>query len=222
MQDKSDCINLINYLDLWYQEFLIIDLPLKQYLETQRSDDDMAYDIEGPSVLDASHFLSEQMEMDIYLKLPPNVQNQQWSLAYSTEINGFSLHNLYRTVAEDQEPFIIAILDNCGHVFGAFLTCTPKLCENFIGTGRSWLFAYSDQTESSDSKIQIFHWSGKNDYFFRGSTDSIVIGAAEGKFGILVDGDLHRGRIQECSTFDNWPIREEDFTVKCLECWKFV
>ena len=219
---KSDILSLMNYLDLWYQEFMVIDLPLQQYLETLRVDDDLLYDEDGPSVLDTSHFLSDQMEMDIYLQLPPEVQNQHWSLAYSTENNGFSLHNLYRTVAEEPEPFMIAILDNNGHIFGAFLTCTPQLCENFIGTGRSWLFAYSDENESSNSKINIFQWSGKNEYFFRGSSDSIVIGAAEGKFGILVDGDLHRGRIQECSTFDNWPLKEEDFTVRCLECWKFV
>ena len=219
---KSDCLNLMNYLDLWYRELMVIDLPLQQYLDTLRTDDDLLYDQDGPSVLDVSNFLSDQMQMDIYLQLPPDVQNQHWSLAYSTENNGFSLHNLYRTVADEPEPFLIAILDNDGHVFGAFLTCTPQLCENFIGTGRSWLFAYSDENESSNSKINIFHWSGKNEYFFRGGSDNIVIGAAEGKFGILVDGDLHKGRIQECSTFDNWPINEDDFTVKCLECWKFI
>ena len=219
---KYDCVSLMNYFDLWYQEILDIDLPLKQYLEAQVKDDDMLYDTDGPSVLDVSHFLSEQMQMGIYLKLPHIIQNQHWSLAYSTEKHGFSLHNLYRTVADDPEPFIIAILDNCGQVFGAFLTCTPQMCANFIGTGRSWLFAYSDEDEEENGKINIFHWSGKNEYFFRGSSDSLVIGAAEGKFGILVDADLHRGRIQECSTFENWPIQEGDFTIKCLECWKFV
>ena len=219
---KSECVDLLAYLDLWYREILDVDVTLQQYLEAQAAGDDKLYDQDGPSVLDPSHFLSEQQEMDIYLKLPLDVQNRHWSLAYSTETNGFSLHNLYRTVAEHPEPFLIAILDNSGHVFGAFLTCTPQLCENFIGTGRSWLFAYSDPIEGEDSKINIFHWSGQNEYFFRGSTDSIVIGAAEGKFGILVDGDLHRGRIQECSTFENWPLKEEDFTVKCLECWKFI
>ena len=82
----------MNYLDLWYQEIMVIDFSLQQYLDTLRADEDVLYDEDGPSVLDASHFLSDQMEMDIYLQLPPEVQNQHWSLAYSTEINGFSLH----------------------------------------------------------------------------------------------------------------------------------
>ena len=219
---KCDCTNLMNYLDLWYQEILNVELSLKQFLDAE-AEVGMPYEAEeGPSVLDISHILSEEMEMDIHLQLPPKFQTQHWSLAYSTQTHGFSLHNLYRTVAEDPEPFLIAIMDNCGHVFGAFLTCTPQLCENFIGTGRSWLFAYNDQKDGDNSKINIFHWSGKNEYFFRGTSDNIIIGAADGKFGILVDGDLHRGRVQECSTFDNWPLREEDFTIKCLECWKFV
>ena len=40
--------------------------------------------------------------------------------------------------------------------------------------------------------LHVFNWSGRNDYFFRGSSDGIVIGASNGKFGIFVDGDLNR------------------------------
>ena len=217
---KSDSVNLMAYLDLWYHEILNVELELNQFLD-EHTESDVPYETDGPSLLDASQFLTEQMEMDIHLQLPATVQSQHWSLAYSTEKNGFSLQNMYRAVAEDQEPFLIAVLDNCGHVFGAFLTCVPQQCENFIGTGNSWLFAYDDQ-EGEHRKINIFHWSGKNEYFFRGTSDNIIIGAADGKFGILIDGDLHKGRIQECSTFNRWPLREEDFTINCLECWKFL
>jgi hypothetical protein len=37
-----------------------------------------------------------------------------------------------------------------------------------------------------------------------------------------VDGDLHKGRIQECDTFEGWPHREQDFIISCLECWRFT
>lgn len=96
----------------------------------------------------------------------------------------------------------------------------PSVTENFIGTGKSWLFAFGGR---SGRKLRVYKWSGHNEHFFRGTSDSLIIGADEGRFGILIDGDLHKGRVQECNTFINWPLKElaEDFEIRGLEVWTF-
>lgn len=70
--------------------------------------------------------------------------------------------------------------------------------------------------------MTLYPWSGLNDYFFQGKTGSFVIGAEDGHFGIYVDGDLNKGRIQSCTTFKDWPKKEKDFTLKFFECWNFI
>ena len=39
---------------------------------------------------------------------------------------------------------LMVIGDATGEVFGAYLTCVPRQSENFIGTGKSWLFAFDN------------------------------------------------------------------------------
>ena len=87
--------------------------------------------------------------------------------------------------------------------------------------GKSWLFAFGGRR---GQKLRIYKWSGLNEHFFRGTIDNMIIGADEGRFGILLDGDLHKGRVQECATFKGWQPAddlEEDFVIGCLEVWTF-
>lgn len=226
--EEGEVNGLVSYLELWFSEFLDVDSSLMEHLNDRIQKEDLlnehGIDVLGPEVLDESNILDDQIQQELYRKMPPKIQNQKWSLAYSTSVSGFSLANMYRMLAEEMDPFLIVIHDTQGGMFGAYLTCTPQISETFIGTGKSWLFAVQDSDESCGQKrgLRTFHWSGKNDHFFHGTADSMIFGASHGQFGILVDGDLHKGRIQECSTFDNWPLREEDFAIQCLECWKFV
>ena len=208
----SDVAALVSYLELWHQEILEIDPELAKLCGEP---DDLVPDDLEPDVQGESSILDGSMLKSLFAKLPPKIQNQTWQLAFSTQLNGFSLQNLYRTLAEDEEPILLVIHDSAGQVFGAYLTCIPQVCDNFIGTGKSWLFAFDA------AHMHAFHWSGRNDYFFRGTPDNIIIGASDGKFGILIDGDLHKGRMQKCLTFDLWPLKEDDFIIHCMECWKF-
>jgi hypothetical protein len=84
------------------------------------------------------------------------------------------------------------------------------------GTGETFLF-------SMRPEFAPFKWTGENDYFFKGDTNSFVVGSGNGKFGIWIDSDLNQGRTQSCPTFDNEPLtKEEDFTIQALECWAFT
>ena len=59
-------------------------------------------------------------------------------------------------------------------IFGAMLSCTLRISEHFYGSGESFLFSFSEP-----SKINVFSWTGENDYFVKGNKDSIGIGSGE-------------------------------------------
>jgi len=57
----------------------------------------------------------------------------------------------------------------------------------------------------------------------------MIVGASDGRFGLYVDGNLDRGRVDACDTYADWPPEDEegaefgprDFRVKCLEAFSF-
>ena len=130
--------------------------------------------------------------------------------------DGYSLQNFYRKIALFSEPFLLVIADEENDIVGSFLTCTPRITDSFVGSGKMWLF------HARNEKLKIHRWSGKNDYFFQGQHSCLILGSTNGKFGIYIDSDLNNGRIQSCETFVAWPEEEKDFVVKYFECWNFV
>jgi len=243
---QADLVAVHSYMDLWFADKLQTSDNFQRHLSLEASGLLDFDDLVGPTLLDESSILGDRHAREIHRSLPLKFQNQSWCLAYSTRINGFSLQNLYRTVAEEKEPFLVVIQDNNKFIFGAYLTCAPRMSETFIGTGKSWMFSFGtvefpaaaaavaaddDEAEAAASllptvanahHLNVFHWSGRNEYFYRGTTEHMIIGAGDGKFGICLDGDLHKGRIQECETFEGWPHQEMDFIISCLECWRFA
>ena len=245
--ERSDLLALASYLELWHSEFLEMSPRTGAILRREKDltyafsnpfDEDPDMLIAGePAMNDKSDILEETHSNQLFANLPAKIQSQHWSLKYSTNANGFSLRNLYRcsssggsddllyvrqpSTSEDETgPTLMVIQTTEGRIFGAFLTCSLGLSETFVGTGKSWLFAFGGR---KGSKVRVYKWSGLNEHFFRGTNESIIIGADEGHFGILIDGDLHKGRVQECATFQNWPLAdlEEDFEIHSLEVWRF-
>lgn len=148
--------------------------------------------------------------------LPARAEGYTWSLLYSTSKHGFSLKSLYREMAKIDSPILMVIQDTKGSVFGALTSCPIKTSDLFYGTGESFLFTF-------DPDFARFPWTGDNMYFIKGNSDSLVIGAGDGMFGLWLDEDICHGRSQPCNTFANPRLsKEEDFVVKALECWAFV
>jgi LysM repeat protein len=239
---QVDLMAVHSYMDLWHADKLTKSDNFERHLTLESTGLDDFDDVLGPTLQDESSILNDRHAREINRSLPLKIQNQSWCLAYSTGVNGFSLQNLYRTVANHKDPFLVVIQDSNGFIFGAFLSCTPRISEAFIGTGKSWIFCFGSVERlatpaaadgdaqqpvlavSNPRHLNVFHWSGRNEYFFRGTQDHLMIGAGNGKFGIFLDGDLHRGRIGECETFEGWPAQgqEMDFVISCLECWSFI
>ena len=55
----------------------------------------------GPQILNnaKSEILEAMHFKQLFAQLPPKTQNQPWTLSYSTQEQGFSLRNLYRSVS---------------------------------------------------------------------------------------------------------------------------
>ncbi|QQP37567.1 TBC/LysMassociated domain containing 2 [Caligus rogercresseyi] len=174
-----------------------------------------------PTLRSPSRVLSkDSIRRELYKYLPPQNQTEDWNLEYSTSSDGFSLMNLYRRLSTStRDPVLLAIVDDCDAVFGVFLTAVPRQSEVFIGNGNSWLFS----ADGEEGTLSVYSWTGINEYFFKGDASHIMVGGGDGKFGLLIDGDLNKGRTDTCLTFNNQPLTtNQDFSIKCLEVWSFL
>merc|ERR1711973_356231 len=170
-----------------------------------------------PQLETPSSILSMEQVEELVLHLPPRCLGSTWSLAYGTDQHGFSLSSLYRSVNDLEGPCLLVVKEmNTENIFGGLLSHSPRVSENFFGTGQSWLFTYRE------GPLCVFPWAGTNSCFISCSTKSLVVGSDPDGFGLWLDQDLHRGSSSSVQTFNNRPLTEtQDFTVQSLELWVF-
>ncbi|XP_040580218.1 nuclear receptor coactivator 7 [Lepeophtheirus salmonis] len=169
-----------------------------------------------PRLIGKSYIFNDALIKFVAEILPPRTFGHDLNLNYSTEEHGFSLKNLYRRMpSSDEEPVLLIIKDSNDNIFGAYLSCALRISEHFTGTGESFLFR-------TNPDIEVFRWTGENDYILKGETNSFGIGMSDGHFGLWLDEDLNLGRTERCSTFNNNPLTSHDFHVNNLECWTFT
>ncbi|XP_065652618.1 nuclear receptor coactivator 7 isoform X10 [Hydra vulgaris] len=172
---------------------------------------------EDLELFENSALLSKRQSYELYRRLPSRAVGHSWELVYSTSVHGISLLTLYRNFQSYESPALIIIKDEKDVVFGSFLSEPPKISDGFYGNGESMLFSFKD------GKLKIYKWSGKNNFFIKGSKNSFVIGGGDGIFGLWLDEDLDRGRSHSCRTFDNLTLSgNEDFKCAGLEAWGMI
>jgi hypothetical protein len=49
--------------------------------------------------------------------------------------------------------------------------------------------------------VQVYGWTGENNYIVRGGTSSLVVGSSQGHFGLWLDENFNMGRSMAVSTF---------------------
>ena len=59
-------------------------------------------------------------------------------------------------------------------LFGVMVSCSLRVSERFYGTGESFMFSFNEE-----GSINVFHWTGINDFIVKGSPDSIAFGSGE-------------------------------------------
>ncbi|XP_022110273.1 nuclear receptor coactivator 7-like isoform X2 [Acanthaster planci] len=149
-------------------------------------------------------------------QLPARTEGYSWKNIYSTAEHGYSLRNLYRCMSGIDSPVLMVIRDSSGMIFGALSPCAVRVSEHYYGTGETFLFNFIDWD------LNVYRWTGENNFFIKGNYNSLTLGGGDGAFGLWLDGDLYRGRSRSCKTFSNPCLaHDEDFIIADLEAWGF-
>nr|XP_054751137.1 nuclear receptor coactivator 7-like [Lytechinus pictus] len=169
-----------------------------------------------PELVGESNLLSNDHVRKLSKNLPPRTEGYSWFLIFSTASHGYSLHSLYRNMANWESPILLILRDSEGHVFGALTSCALKVSDHYYGTGESFLYKFKDE------ELELYKWTGENNFFMKGDLDCVCIGGGEGDFGLWLDGDLYHGRSHPTKTFANEILSsKEDFIIADMEAWGF-
>ncbi|KII66368.1 Oxidation resistance protein 1 [Thelohanellus kitauei] len=173
-------------------------------------------------VIKTSNVLCSESIRKLIHHLPERSQVQDIILVYSTLNHGSSLQTLYRfssqlTSSKISPPmFLVAIKDFDSTIFGAVISDSPYPSNRYYGNGESFVYCFKDD------ELKVYKWSGKNEYFQMGTSNSFSIGCDQGHCAIWLDGDLLHGHSQPCNTFDSPQLTKQvDFKCKVVELWSF-
>ncbi|KAI8334678.1 TLD-domain-containing protein [Chlamydoabsidia padenii] len=152
--------------------------------------------------------------------MPPRIaSSSQWCLLYSLEQHGCSIRTLYDLIQHHQPPSanLVVIRTADEEVLGAYLSEPLKSEPYYYGSGESFLWKSNHKHQ-----LQVYPWTGANDYMVFSNQDFIAIGGGNGQVGLFLHADLQTGHTQPCDTFDNETLtRNHYFDIIGLEIWGF-
>ncbi|PKI83749.1 oxidation resistance protein 1 [Malassezia vespertilionis] len=118
-------------------------------------------------------------------------------------------------VALPDAGIVISVRDAHGNVFGAFVNEPLKIAPHYYGNGECFLWKTvrrrlpcppSELTEPDlhpDMAVEVFRWTGKNDYMVLSEADYFSVGGGDGRYGLWLDAALERGLSARCPAFNN-------------------
>ncbi|KAG6841484.1 hypothetical protein C0991_010672 [Blastosporella zonata] len=137
---------------------------------------------------------------------------RKWSLIYSLDQHGISLHTLYdrcETAAQVRPGLpgpagaLVVVKDASDGLFGAWMGkegVHPSRGKGYYGSGDSFLWKYTA------GKLKVFKWTGRNDYVALCEPEFISFGGGDGNYGLYLDDTLFEGSSAACPTFANEPL----------------
>lgn len=186
--------------------------------------------------------LDQKLGEEIRPHLPSRLQiNHNWTLLYSLEQNGASLHTMYnlckpqRGAPKSSEGYLLIIKDNFGGTFGAYMNEFPKTMEQkrYYGNGDCFLWKshFSSTLHLSDGLrkenpdkhlcLKVYPYTSLNDFIMYSNSNFFSIGSGDGKFGLWIDDGLNCGASDSVETFGNEPLsRSTKFQIIALEVWR--
>ncbi|KAI6134446.1 TLD-domain-containing protein [Pisolithus thermaeus] len=155
--------------------------------------------------------LTEDIANPLRAHLPALTRlSRNWTLLYSIDQHGISLNTLYSrcepripSKAEPNPPSgaLLVVKDSFDGVFGAWIgEGIVKGQSGFYGSGEAFLWRYCIDTSPP---LEVYKWSGKNDYVVLCDPDFISFGGGDGHYGLYIDSSLLEGSSAPCPTFDN-------------------
>ena len=184
------------------------------------------------------HVLSPPLMDSLLNFVPESLADQNFWLRFSLVRDGANLEILKRYVRAAPNT-ILAIETSNGDVFGAFTSSPWRQSPSYFGSGQAflWKMRYNRMTPCHslfeqahlESEVDVFFYSGLNDYVQLCTADKIAVGGGEldttGKeehgndvaaapyvyleegehygFGIAIADDLLHGTSSPCATFRN-------------------
>ncbi|KIJ95537.1 hypothetical protein K443DRAFT_682940 [Laccaria amethystina LaAM-08-1] len=156
-----------------------------------------------------------------------------WTLLYSLDQHGISLNTLYanceRAARENKggrsAGELVVVRDEGGMTFGVWLGeegVRNGKGSGYYGSGESFLWKFDGE------KLEVFKWTGKNDYVALCESEYISFGGGDGHYGLYLDENLTDGSSAACPTFGNPPLcslgprkaaGSVDFECVGLEVW---
>ncbi|GJQ08340.1 hypothetical protein GpartN1_g3277.t1 [Galdieria partita] len=164
-----------------------------------------------PKLLQSSSILRSNDLILLSLSMPRRYQNCNWSLLYSTNDHGISIHTFYSRVSE-KSPTLLLIKNTDGDCFGCYASQPWKPSLHYYGTGECFVFTLSPE-------YHVYRWSSENHSFQLSNMDFLAIGGGK-HFAIWIDSDFVSGTSGECDTFHSPTLcSHREFTCHILEAW---
>jgi len=122
---------------------------------------------------------------------------------------------------------LVAVKDAEDRIFGVWLGDQLRMLPGaYYGSGESFL--WTTLSVRDEEHVQIFKWTGRNDYVALCDTGYISFGGGEGKYGLYLDTNLTDGSSAPCPTFNNSVLctsverdanKTVDFECVGIEVW---
>ncbi|GAX17564.1 hypothetical protein FisN_18Lh214 [Fistulifera solaris] len=192
-------------------------------------DHDFMHSVVPESLEDLLHsprILTDAMMQQLHSCLPESLKMNPWHRCFAIGRDGDSFIKLLDSCSAFTNT-ILVIRTVEGHVLGGFASQPWQAAPDritkpgaYYGTGQSFLFASCPEeiipglnTESrierspSETPLQIFSWTGSNDYCQICDTNrQMICMGGGGDFGWILCDHLTRGQTGHCRTFGNPPL----------------
>ncbi len=168
--------------------------------------------------------LTKDMMQQLHSCLPESLQMNSWHRCFALGRDGDSFIKLLDSCSAFTYTLLV-IRTVEGHVLGGFASQPWQAASDrstkpgaYYGTGQSFLFASCPEegisgldaearTTFSGTPLQIFSWTGSNDYCQICDTHrQMICMGGGGDFGWILRDHLTRGQTGRCRTFGNPPL----------------
>lgn len=176
-------------------------------------------------LLDCPRILTNAMIQQLHHFLPDALKMNPWHRCFAIGRDGDSFIKLLDSCSSFNQS-ILVIRTVQGHVLGGFASQAWRApggytkSSAYYGTGQSFLFGSHPEErisgldaeplsvpENMDAPLQIFAWTGSNDYCQICDTyRQVVCMGGEGDFGWIIRENFARGQSGRCRTYKNPPL----------------
>ncbi|QEU61393.1 Oxr1 [Kluyveromyces lactis] len=196
----------------------------------------------GYSEKTKNRLLSKEMCEELRHLMPTRIQlYTEWTLLYSLEQHGASLHSLYDKLKYDTNNnarvgYVIVIRDRKGGIFGGYANETfhPTDSRRYYGNGECFLWKmekvpdlqlhdkHDCKQDSHNWQLRGFPYTGENEFSIYCTSTFLSMGAGDGHYGLWIDDGLFRGVTSPSMTFGNDILSREGskFHIVGVEVWR--